>query len=245
MAAHEVFGGGQLNASAKAFTLAEVLVTLGIIGVVSAMTVPTLMQNHQKKTYVAQAHKFYNEMQQALSMFLTDNNAVGINETKLNNSDFDVSVTPFVKNYFKVVQDCGDTPTPCFADEYKSLNGTVITPGRGQASRCFSLASGASFCMGYFSGNADTGEGYIYVDTNGRKGPNIGCRDYWRMFYFSDASVDGWKLTPACKKNGANCPNGGSVEAQRQYDWDEGCARGDDDIDGIGYLIGNGCEMDW
>lgn len=54
--------------------------------------------------------------------------------------------------------------------------------------------------MGYFSGNADTGEGYIYVDTNGRKGPNIGCRDYWRMFYFSDASVDGWKLTPACKK---------------------------------------------
>ena len=29
----------------KAFTLAEVLVTLGIIGVVSAMTVPTLMQN--------------------------------------------------------------------------------------------------------------------------------------------------------------------------------------------------------
>lgn len=28
------------------FTLAEVLVTLGIIGVVSAMTIPTLMQNH-------------------------------------------------------------------------------------------------------------------------------------------------------------------------------------------------------
>lgn len=32
----------------KAFTLAEVLVTLGIIGVVSAMTVPTLMQNYQR-----------------------------------------------------------------------------------------------------------------------------------------------------------------------------------------------------
>lgn len=31
------------------FTLAEVLVTLGIIGVVSAMTIPTLMQNHQKR----------------------------------------------------------------------------------------------------------------------------------------------------------------------------------------------------
>ena len=32
-----------------AFTLAEVLVTLGIIGVVSAMTVPTLMQNFNVK----------------------------------------------------------------------------------------------------------------------------------------------------------------------------------------------------
>ena len=35
-----------------AFTLAEVLITLGIIGVVAAMTMPTLIQNHQKQTYV-------------------------------------------------------------------------------------------------------------------------------------------------------------------------------------------------
>ena len=39
------------------FTLAEVLVTLGIIGVVSAMTVPTLMQNYQRQSYVTQLHK--------------------------------------------------------------------------------------------------------------------------------------------------------------------------------------------
>ena len=50
----------------KAFTLAEVLVTLGIIGVVSAMTVPTLMQNYQRQSYVTQLHKVYNELGQAL-----------------------------------------------------------------------------------------------------------------------------------------------------------------------------------
>lgn len=43
--------------SHKGFTLAEVLVTLGIIGVVSAMTVPTLMQNYQRQSYVTQLHK--------------------------------------------------------------------------------------------------------------------------------------------------------------------------------------------
>ena len=32
----------------KAFTLAEVLITLGIIGIVAAMTIPTLITNYQK-----------------------------------------------------------------------------------------------------------------------------------------------------------------------------------------------------
>ena len=44
------------------FTLAEVLVTLGIIGVVAAMTIPTLMQNYQRQSYVTQLKKVYNEL---------------------------------------------------------------------------------------------------------------------------------------------------------------------------------------
>ena len=35
-----------------AFTLAEVLITLGIIGVVAAMTMPSLIQNYQEKATV-------------------------------------------------------------------------------------------------------------------------------------------------------------------------------------------------
>ena len=33
----------------KGFTLAEVLITLGIIGVVAALTIPGLIANHRKK----------------------------------------------------------------------------------------------------------------------------------------------------------------------------------------------------
>lgn len=50
-----------LNNKRFGFTLSEVLVTLGIIGVVSAMTVPTLMNNYQRQAYVTQLHKVYNE----------------------------------------------------------------------------------------------------------------------------------------------------------------------------------------
>ena len=38
----------------KGFTLAEVLITLGIIGVVAALTLPSLITNYRKKQTVAQ-----------------------------------------------------------------------------------------------------------------------------------------------------------------------------------------------
>ena len=50
----------------KAFTLAEVLITLGIIGVVAALTLPALIQNYQKGQTVAQLKKSYSVVQNAL-----------------------------------------------------------------------------------------------------------------------------------------------------------------------------------
>ena len=41
------------------FTLAEVLITLGIIGVVAAITLPTVIQNYQKQVLVTQLKKMY------------------------------------------------------------------------------------------------------------------------------------------------------------------------------------------
>lgn len=42
-----------------AFTLAEVLITLGIIGVVAAMTLPTLINNYRKQETIAKLKKVY------------------------------------------------------------------------------------------------------------------------------------------------------------------------------------------
>ena len=72
-----------LSLKSAAFTLAEVLVTLGIIGVVSAMTVPTLMQNYQRQSYVTQLHKVYNELNQATLRYQTDRNALNLKEAGL------------------------------------------------------------------------------------------------------------------------------------------------------------------
>ena len=108
-----------------AFTLAEVLVTLGIIGVVSAMTVPTLMQNYQRQSYVTQLHKNYNEMSQALLRYQTDKNAINLSEAGFDRTT-PVSGYNFFKTYFKVVADCNDNFTPCMATTYKKLDGNTV-----------------------------------------------------------------------------------------------------------------------
>lgn len=41
----------------RAFTLAEVLITLGIIGIVAALTIPTLLTEHAKRSTVTQLKK--------------------------------------------------------------------------------------------------------------------------------------------------------------------------------------------
>ncbi len=54
------------------FTLAEVLVTLGIIGVVAALTLPALVNNTQNKEIQTQFKKLYSELNQASRLFMND-----------------------------------------------------------------------------------------------------------------------------------------------------------------------------
>ena len=60
------------NSRKIAFTLAEVLITLGIIGVVAALTIPTLMANHRKQVVETSLEKFYSTMNQAIKMAEVD-----------------------------------------------------------------------------------------------------------------------------------------------------------------------------
>lgn len=60
----------------KGFTLSEVLITLGIIGVVVALTMPSIIANYQKEKTVSYVKKFYNEINNAVRMAVVDNGDV-------------------------------------------------------------------------------------------------------------------------------------------------------------------------
>ena len=65
-----------------AFTLAEVLITLGIIGIVSAMTIPTLVANYQQKSMDTQANTFNRKLGEALKIMNTQSELAGHGTTQ-------------------------------------------------------------------------------------------------------------------------------------------------------------------
>ena len=60
----DMFNGSR----SKAFTLAEVLITLGIIGVVAAMTLSAVVQKYRNHVVETRLQKFYTTFNQAIKM---------------------------------------------------------------------------------------------------------------------------------------------------------------------------------
>ncbi len=61
-----------MTSKKAAFTLAEVLITLGIIGIIAAMTLPALMIKYKKTQTETKLQKFYSIMSQAVLRWETD-----------------------------------------------------------------------------------------------------------------------------------------------------------------------------
>lgn len=82
--------------SVFAFTLAEVLITLGVIGVVAAITMPTLIQNYQKSKTANQLKTVYSIMNQAVKMSEIDNGLITEWTFPENNAE---SIKAFLNKY--------------------------------------------------------------------------------------------------------------------------------------------------
>ena len=103
------------------FTLAEVLITLGIIGVVAAVTLPSLQVNVNKQALSTQISKNYSQLQEGLKLYMMDNNLDELDESNLD-------LPTFARNYLQVQYVCnGSDDTSCFADKYTTISTSVST----------------------------------------------------------------------------------------------------------------------
>lgn len=170
-----------------AFTLAEVLVTLMVIGVIAAMTIPTLNQNIGDNQSVAGCLKAYSVLQQAVNRLKPDFGPVGFG-TKWNNSE--EFWKAFVANVNAVKVCSKDNGSECFAQkDYKNTDGSTWT-----VTESYSLIFTDGMILNYIHTDHDGGGyglseedtknlmGRFAVDINGRKGPNKRGRDGF-LFY--------------------------------------------------------------
>ena len=177
-----------------AFTLAEVLITLGIIGVVAAMTIPTLIANYQEKQTVTKLQKTYSALKNAFEMAKVehgDYDTWSWNEKPTTNGErtqyfWDTYILPHLKNKKK----CFPITTECVAEGITKLNGStesVIT----STHVAFVLYDGTSVYT-WTGGDAYYPHVWIFADINGKSKPNVLGKDIFTM-YFSPKN-QGYKM---------------------------------------------------
>lgn len=175
-----------------AFTLAEVLITLGIIGIVAALTLPSLIQKQNEKATVTALKKFYSSVSQAYMMAKNEHGTVDIwysNEAK-GSAEANKIMFDKISKYLKISKAC-DTSKGCFADVvYKKIDGNNASNWNTYTTIYkFITADGMSVFFNSYgntsqnfgSGMLSNSYGAISVDINGFKKPNIMGRD---MFSF-------------------------------------------------------------
>ena len=152
-----------------AFTLAEVLITLGIIGVVAAMTMPSLITNYRKKQTVVQLKKVYSELSQAAQMSVIQNGDMRDWNYALTGEEFfNTYLGNFVKMSSQSVEDAKKAGVV-----YKRASGEeeVSFTNLYNSGKIFTLASGSQIIMDTLSSLTTTRQ-TILVDLNGFKKPN-------------------------------------------------------------------------
>ena len=161
-----------------AFTLAEVLITLGIIGVVAALSIPTLMNNINDAQFKTAYKKAFSAASQAL--ISAGGQDLLVSPTGYGDNIHSENFTAFMSQ-FKVVKKCINTDnSQCWDSSGENF---LVGPGYPVPySPAFIDASGFAWSM-YYPGLC-----LIFVDTNGFKKPNQWGKD---RFVFVPQSANG------------------------------------------------------
>jgi type II secretory pathway pseudopilin PulG len=177
-----------------AFTLVETLIAIGIIGVVSALTIPTLMKNYQQRQTIVQLKKVYSILQQAVRSAQNDYGDMSGWDFALPSEDF---VNTYIAPYVAVSKTSVTIP---------------ITDLRGKKVKKLYTHSMSNGILFYYA----RGFGYnVVFDLNGQSGPNRAGRDVFIFDLFQDSVwpynqyyVEDIKLL--CRQHGNNVTGGGT-----------------------------------
>ena len=197
-----------------AFTLAEVLITLGILGVVAAFTIPTLVSRAQESVYINQLRTAYSIFSRAYKSAI---NEEGDPETwDIGQSwsiDGSLKLYNILKRHLQLSEDCGSAQGCFYTGTYKALFGnnysSTYQPRIHPQFARARLANGMSFAI-WSNGSGCENDlcGSIFVDINGDKKPNQAGLDFFVFNITAKNGVVGRNSNVDCKYKDTSDFNG-------------------------------------
>jgi len=186
----------------KGFTLAEVLITLLIVGVIASIVIPGLIQDSQQAERKAAYKKAYAVASQAWRLSVSNGEIDAENNDTVSNANFSV-----FKAKFSVVQDCPSSNTNCWANG-EFIRGNEPLPSYPAFIDNSGMAWANDTWGSMYRYNAKT----IFVDTNGFKSPNKYGKDRFMIKFYSNQN----NLVPNVMGtfpdyvsiDASNCPSG-------------------------------------
>lgn len=212
----------------KAFTLAEVLITLVIIGVIAAFTIPAIINAQNDKETLARLKKSYSTLSQVMMTSQALNGSftdwgMRDNDTSSIEQTFNYYILPYIKNLKKCVNTAGCwTSQKTKAFDGNGYASTSYDTGMGQNNITFILNDGTFVSMDIYGNDVDEVFGItedvafptltFAVDINGDKAPNQVGKD---VFFFV---LTKHGLAPAGKDNSAARCYAGATGGYSGYD---------------------------
>lgn len=170
---------------------------MGIIGIIAALTIPSIITKHQEKTTVSKLKKFYTTFQQAQILAINENGPInnwGLDSTNINGEKGTIYYEK-IKPFLKITKDCG-IRNDCFPKSlfYKYADGSMSGDfGKTTNFPKGILSDGSYFWIGIgsYSVYPELGSmiGSITYDINGYKGPNAFGQDVFTFDIYNDRIV--------------------------------------------------------
>lgn len=185
-----------------AFTFAETLLAVVIIGIIAAMTIPTLINKYHNDTLQISLKKQYRELEHNLTALQADTFYKSTLQRSILNKKYteaetvEASAGKFITEFYTLTTDCGTTAQPCFASTYRSISGASADFECADGYSAL-LKGGAAICIVPASDTVDKAR--VVIDTNGTGAPNIGGRDMFDFYIYNNFSID--EISPADIKN--------------------------------------------
>ena len=165
------------HAKRVAFTLAEVLITLAIVGIVAAMTIPTLITNYQKQQTIVQLKKVYADLNNAVKLSEIDNGSMELWDYPQNVTYNYEDIAPFIEKYYLPYFNSAKlVKSSDFDNKYILLPQSEEDPDRNSGIITNYLILSNGVILSFFA-NLPVKYIWCFADINGKNGPNVVGRD--------------------------------------------------------------------